>query len=302
MKIASIVVTFNPEIADLENVFASHDQTEAAGLVLIDNGSANQQQILACAQSRLKSIALFWIPIDDNVGLAKALNMGILCAEKNGFTHVILFDQDTIVPKTLVNELARQFLSLTSQGARVGAIGPTYVDPRTNSEYPQCIIRGALLKKVWPSASDNESMEVSFIITSGSFFSIDAVRDIGWMREDFFIDCVDIEWCFRARHKGYKIFCTKTAAMLHTIGDRRVRSLGRDVSIHSPKRRYYMARNSIYLIRLPTVPLVYRARQVVMTFFRVPLFLWSVKFSPIYIKSIFFGIVDGVFTRLNKAE
>ena len=302
MNIASIVVTFNPDLSNLVSVLSSHDQTGVAGLILIDNGSVNQSDIHACALRCLNSVSLIWMPLKSNVGLGKALNEGIACAEVEGFTHIVMFDQDTVVPKMLVGELAHQFSSLASRGIKIGVIGPTYVDPRTNAEYPQCLMNGIFLKKVWPSTSSDECMEVSFIITSGTFAPVQVIRDIGLMREDFFIDCIDVEWCFRARYKGYRVFCTKAVAMLHTIGDKRVRSLGRDVSIHSPTRRYYMARNSIYLIRLSTVPFAYRLRQIIMTFVRIPLFLWSVRFSPEYIRCIFSGVVDGVSTPLKKME
>ena len=44
-----------------------------------------------------------------------------------------------------------------------------------------------------------------YVITSGSFIPISIFNDVGFMREELFIDFVDIDWCLRARAKGYEI-------------------------------------------------------------------------------------------------
>ncbi|EQD74077.1 hypothetical protein B1B_02878, partial [mine drainage metagenome] len=43
------------------------------------------------------------------------------------------------------------------------------------------------------------------------------------MREDFFIDNVDIEWSHRARAAGFSLFGVGAAVMFHSMGDQALR-------------------------------------------------------------------------------
>ena len=79
---------------------------------------------------------------------------------------------------------------------------------------------------------------------------VSTLKDIGLMKEELFIDYVDIEWCLRAASKKFNFYAIPSATMSHAIGDERKSVLGREISIHSPfLRRYYLARNSIYMLR-----------------------------------------------------
>ena len=73
------------------------------------------------------------------------------------------------------------------------------------------------------------------------------------MREDLFIDWVDIEWCLRAESQGLESYIVPSAIMMHSIGDDTVRVLGRDINLHSDLRNYYMVRNATYLLRVSTM-------------------------------------------------
>ena len=61
------------------------------------------------------------------------------------------------------------------------------------------------------------------------------------MREEYFIDKVDIEWCFRARASKYQLFGTGRAHMYQRLGDGGIKVWffgWRDVSSYSPLRVY----------------------------------------------------------------
>jgi rhamnosyltransferase len=83
------------------------------------------------------------------------------------------------------------------------------------------------------------------------------------MREDFFIDHVDTEWCHRARALGFRNFGTARTRLAHHLGDAlfRVWYFGwQRHSEYSPVRLYYRFRNFILLCRLPHVPLRWAMR------------------------------------------
>jgi rhamnosyltransferase len=75
---------------------------------------------------------------------------------------------------------------------------------------------------------------------------------IGAFREEFFIDYVDTEYCFRARAKGYRVIRTRKPIMSHSIGAitrHRILWLNKWTFNHSPDRRYYIARNDTVMLR-----------------------------------------------------
>ena len=74
--------------------------------------------------------------------------------------------------------------------------------------------------------------------------------EVGLMREDFFIDCVDTEWCYRARARGFLLYGTGWATMLHRMGDATLRFWffgWIKGNVHSPLRIYYQIRNLVRL-------------------------------------------------------
>ena len=103
-------------------------------------------------------------------------------------------------------------------------------------------------------ASDKEPIiEALTLITSGCLIPMHVLCDVGGMREDFFIDHVDIEWCHRARAKGYRIFGAFHAQMFQRMGDDRLKVWyfrWRYESAYSALRMYYRLRNFTILWKL----------------------------------------------------
>jgi rhamnosyltransferase len=80
-------------------------------------------------------------------------------------------------------------------------------------------------------------------------FDLKAYDAIGAFSEDYFIDLVDIEWCLRARHKGFELLVTPRAMLRQSIGRQTKRLLGRAVFVHAPARNFTLIRNSIWMAR-----------------------------------------------------
>lgn len=297
--VASIVVTFRPDLALLGEALRAHAATGIGRLVVVDNGSPEAATVerLVREAGRAGPAAADFLPLHDNLGVAAAQNAGIAHAAAAGASHVALFDQDSRVPSDLIGRLLAAEAALTARGVRVGAVGPAFTDPRTGNAYPQARVAGLRLKKLWPQQQGEAPFEVSFIIASGSLIRTAVLREVGGMDESFFIDAVDIEWCFRATARGWRIFVTPDARIVHTIGDRRVRSLGREISIHSPLRRYYMARNDLLLARRRWVPAGFRLRQALGVVLRAPAFLVAVGFDRRYVRHMALGVLHGLLGR-----
>lgn len=287
-KVAGIIVTYNPDIILLrESLEATSEQLEC--IYLIDNNSKNSSEISNLSKlfrnTHFKSFA-------ENVGLAKAQNLGIELARENSeVDYIILFDQDSVIENNFIDTLLSDYLNKKQNGCKIGAIGPSFYDPITGFKYPATVYVGPFIKRI---VAEKEPIKATYLIASGCFISKDVLNEVGLMRSELFIDYIDVEWSLRAKSLGYDLFISPNANMAHTIGDARRSIFGRTISIHSPFRRYFLVRNSFYMLRLNYVPLGYKLRELFFNFARI---IISAIFSDNRLKTLksaFFGIIDGI--------
>jgi rhamnosyltransferase len=261
-KIFAVVVTFIPKVEELLNLIETL-QSQVAGIVVVDNTPHDDCRVES-SRFMLEQSGGALIRLGDNFGIAKALNVGIEFAIKNGAKYVLLSDQDSMPSTSLVSGLLHAYVDLTASGVRVGAIGPSYTDLHTNINYPfQVHVPGRLLYGHASANAKNPCVETFTLITSGTLIPVDALSSVGLMREDFFIDHVDIEWCHRARASGYRLYGTSLATMCHRMGDAylRVWFFGwRRESAYLPGRIYYRIRNFVVLCKAPYIPLGWKLR------------------------------------------
>jgi rhamnosyltransferase len=234
--VCAIVVTYHPDAAlpiRLNNVSA-----QVGTLVIVDNGSADaERDMLREAASDPKIDLVFNL---DNLGVARALNIGIQRAVALGYSWVLLLDQDTRVDPGMVHALLGIQASFPDR-ERLAVVGSNYAD----------------VTKRTPGAIDHNSLgddweEVEFIITSGSLLPLAAYFAIGPFREEFFIDYVDEDYCLRAKARGYRVIRSRKHLMSHAIGSPTLHKMfwvKKWTTNHSPDRRYYIARNNTVLLR-----------------------------------------------------
>ena len=237
--VCAVVVTYYPDsglFGRIEKVVKQVGQT-----VIVDNGSPESclEQIREVADKFATHLHLVLNP--SNEGVASALNTGTRWAASQGYRWVLTLDQDTTVAPNMIaslEEVARCYPLPES----LAVIGSNYRD-KTN---------GRVLCDDAIGSDSSPGREVTVVLTSGSLVSVRAFQTIGGFRDDFFIDCVDFEYCLRARARGFHIALTSKPVMEHGIGSLiEHRFLWRRVgtSNHSPSRQYFLARNSVLLGR-----------------------------------------------------
>jgi rhamnosyltransferase len=235
--VCGIVVTYHPH-ADFP-VWLRNIASQLDVVVLVDNGSADAEvHMLREIAAHHSGISL--ILNSENLGIARALNIGIEQATILGYGWVLLLDQDTRVHDDLLDTLLAVQES-HPENTSLAVIGPGYRDQRRGLAEPNT---DAALGNLWD--------EVEWVITSGSLLSLAAYRVIGPFREDFFIDYVDIEYCIRARARGYSVIKTRRSLMSHLIGAPKLHKLlwlKKWTTNHSADRRYYFARNDTVMLR-----------------------------------------------------
>lgn len=230
--ICAVVVTYNPDTATGERLSAIMAQT--GRLIVVDNGSGSST--LDPLRKQLANQADL-IANDQNLGVAAALNQGIRHSMSQGFRWVMTFDQDSDICEDFTSRML-ECLAEHSALQRIGVIGANYTDSATRIEsYPK---RTELYFKT------------TTVITSGSLMSLEAFNAVGEFCEPLFIDLVDHEYCLRLLQAGYEVLVATKARMSHALGHRKLVPLpvGTLTLMNSlPLRRYYVARNSIFIAR-----------------------------------------------------
>jgi len=283
--ISSVTVTYNPEIDCLERQLQSlKGQCEFS--IIVDNGSANFSEIEILTQK----YGLVLLRLAKNMGLSYAQNLGVNKAIDSGANYLLLLDQDSILSHNFTKKML-----LIYEKNKLGILGPSFYDPATNEHYPGTNYQGPFIKR----EKIEKVTDVTFIIASGSFFSSEVFKNIGPMEEKLFVDYIDVEWSLRAKKMGYRVAMTNVADMAHTIGDSRLNIFGRKISVHSPLRRYFLVRNSFFMIRLPYIPVGYKIREVIFNILRSIISLILSKNKLKTLKMIFWGLYDGIKGRFG---
>lgn len=294
LKIAALIVTYNPDVQILAKLIERLKLSKfKLKIFLIDNASDNAQDLMNTCLPDDNFIFL-----QENIGLAGAQNILLKKIMNSESDAVLFFDQDSEPTDEFITCLTQGLMDLKSQGHKVGAVGPVFYDPRTGTTTPFSLIQGCRVRSIHPESSN--PLKVSFLINSGMLVSVHTLKDVGFMRDELFIDYIDIEWCLRAANEGYCFYAIPDAKMSHTIGDARKIFLGREVSIHSPLRRYYLARNSIYMMRLSYIPAGYKFREAIFSTIRTVMFVACVDKKFTYIKYILRGWKDGIQKKYGK--
>ena len=137
-------------------------------------------------------------------------------------------------------------------------------------------------------------------VPSGSAVSAVTFAVAGKMDEDFFIDFVDFEWCFRCRRHNVPINVVPTAVMYHSIGERSARFGIIRSSIHSATRSYYKMRNAMLLFRKSTGPGMFALRATLLAFIHYAAVLPFVRNRLDYAKMFALAIHHGVIGVVGK--
>lgn len=251
----ALIVTWEPDPAVLLELIGSllADQCPCH---VIDNGSSNAGQLRDAFSTLPASLfSVCWLP--GNTGLGSALNRGIRRALDRGVRHLLLFDQDSAIDPGFCTAMreARSRLDGLSRKP-VAAMGPRLQDPDSGRRTPFRVFDR------WWSRSDRTLVrgspfhEAGFLVTSGTLLDLACIGEVGFMREDYFIDNIDLEWCFRAASRGYALVGTDCAVLHHRIGEASGRWLVRRGWLveHGPERCYYSTRNRFHLHRQPHAP------------------------------------------------
>ncbi len=288
--ICCVVVTFNPDNAELQRVIEGI-LCWAQKVILVDNTPRKNIDI-----GILKNYPLDIIQVGENIGIGAAQNIGILQAINLGFEWIVLSDQDTFYPENYGARM-RKALEIHKNAC---AIFPTFIDShRLNKDSIKATVPTWYgWKKVYPPAGIFDLYEGA---ASGMMLKSSCIKNIGLMNENLFMDWVDFEWCWRARAAGFRVLGTSEVKVIHSLGIGIISFGKKIINIRPPSRHYYIVRNCIYLaINSNSLTPLVRCR---LLFKSLTLFFgYSLLLSPRLenLGAVFKGLRDGLSGSLGR--
>jgi rhamnosyltransferase len=298
LHISAVIITFNPDHRRVHEVVQAI-APQVREVLVVDNGSAHLPDELLRGAA---GVPIYLLELGDNLGIAAAQNLGLAWAQKRGASHVLLLDHDAVAAPDMAAALLREMRLRQKAGERVAAVGPVIADPRRSRPAPFFRVTPLGLRRVTAPDAGQHSAQVDFLISAGVLIDMAALLEVGMMREDLFIDYVDLEWCMRATARGWRLYGHFGTGIDHRLGEEPLRFLGRRVMAHSPLRHYYMARNALAVWRTP------HARWSWIGFDAFALAVRSVLFSTIasergaHLRMILRGTRDGLRGRLGRQD
>jgi rhamnosyltransferase len=285
-SVCAVIVTYHPAASMIENMPRVLAQVQ--GLVVIDNGSNAEE--LSRLRVASQSLGFHLIENRENLGIAEALNQGVLWAKSESYPWIILFDQDSRITDGFIDQMFADWRSHPTR-ERVGSMHPRYVDPNTGIE--PTVFRA---KDGGPVTS----------MTSGALMPTWIFDKIGLFPPEYFIDQVDTEYCFRIRAAGYLVADSRNTVLLHAPGyPKRLHFLffSFEPTHHSALRRYYLSRNRVAVYRkyfrlFPGLV----SHSMYMAFRETIKCLLAERDRPRKLRNLLLGTWDGLIGRMGKRE
>ncbi|MGU3592672.1 rhamnosyltransferase [Methylobacterium brachiatum] len=283
------ITLFRPSPDQVDRVLAQA-VSGCAGVIAFDDGGLAEADA-----ERLTRAGVTVLSAGRNLGIAEALNRIAAAARAAGAETLLLLDQDAEPETGLAAALLAARERLRAAAIPVAVVGPAPAPaaghkapaypPRPGA--PAC---GALSPACAP---------VQFLATSGSLIDLDALARIGPFRADFFIDGVELEWCFRAWSLGYGCYLARDVAIPHRVGGGVIRGFGIAMPRQPLFRMATYLRNAVYAWRLPHVPLRWKLAQAAYLPFQAGLYWADSGWRLAVLLRLLGAVRDGALGRLG---
>jgi N-acetylglucosaminyl-diphospho-decaprenol L-rhamnosyltransferase len=234
--LAIVIVSYNTQRLLEECLWSVYESQGNFTYVVwvVDNASTDGSA--AMVATRFPQACL--VRSEVNGGWAYANNLGlrrILHGQDDSSRYVLLLNPDTLLPATALGDM----LNFMNEHPDIGAAGPRLVRasgeldlacrrsfPTPASSFYRIIGLSSLLPRSRLFAHYNltyldpdETVEVDSV--AGSFMLVrrEAIQSVGLLDESFFMYGDDLDWSYRMKSGGWKIYYNADVTVLHYKGE-----------------------------------------------------------------------------------
>ena len=205
-------------------------------IIVVDNGSDEPQiQKLINCDFDIKIIQM-----GENLGYTGGNNIGIDYALKKNSKYVLLLNNDTYIA---ANAIENMMIS-ADLDKKIGVLSPKiFFHPSRHliwsagATFNNTTLTGKLSGyKKEDKEIYNQRGYVDYVSGCAMLIRAQVIREVGKLCDDYFATCEDIDFCFKVKKQGHRIFYEPNATVWHVESSS---SGGSD----APQYAYYQTRN-----------------------------------------------------------
>ena len=222
--IGAVVVLYNPTKDEIKNINTYLLNVGCA--VVVDNSAQNNEQLVEKLVHDKDKVKYY--TEQKNLGLCKAINLGVTLLKEKGCKWALLFDADSKLGSDIVSVYKKAINAY--KGKSVALFAPVHMFERS---------------KATPYRGYKN---VDWSMTSGWLINIEIFERQNGFFEELFVDGLDMDYCFKSHKNGYLVVECGEAIINHHPAETR-KFLGFKYGIALPYRYYMQARQLIWCWR-----------------------------------------------------
>ncbi|MGA9349047.1 MAG: glycosyltransferase family 2 protein [Anaerolineae bacterium] len=231
---------------------ASNFQIE---VIVVDSASSDGS--VAMVEEEFPQVRL--LANSENVGFTVGNNQGITVSQGR---YILLLNPDT----EIVGDALATMVECMDEHPQVGALGPQLLNPdgsiqSSRRRFPAlatAFLESTILQQ-WFSHNrairhyyvadrpDDEVQEVDWVTGACLLARREAIEQVGLLDEGFFMYSEELDWCRRAKERGWKVVYLPTAKVIHYGGQssEQVKSF-QHVQFQRSKIRYFLKHHGLW--------------------------------------------------------
>jgi N-acetylglucosaminyl-diphospho-decaprenol L-rhamnosyltransferase len=209
-----------------ESLSSERGQMLSSQVIVVDNASSDGSvEMLKEAFREIHVIAN-----DRNLGFTKGNNQGLALSDAR---YVLLLNPDTEV----VGDALGEMVAYMDDHPTAGALGPQllYPDGQVQSSrrrFPDlrtAYVESTFLQSWFAQSgtleryyvldrSDDETQAVDWLVGACLLIRRETLEEVGSLDESYFMYSEELDWCYRAKKRGWEVVYLPTAQAIHHVG------------------------------------------------------------------------------------
>jgi GT2 family glycosyltransferase/lipopolysaccharide/colanic/teichoic acid biosynthesis glycosyltransferase len=230
MQISIVIISYNVKEFLQQSVLSLQKSCHNIEheIIVVDNNSIDGSDKIL--KSKFPEVKL--IKNHDNKGFAKACNQGL---EISTGKYMLLLNPDTMLQEDTIPRMLAFFEKTPDAGAAgckiLNADGSLQLSCRRSFPTPSVAIPKIIgLSRLFPKSKlfskynltyedPDEQIEVDALSGAFMMFRREVYDQIGGLDEDYFMYGEDLDYCYRIKQAGWKIYYTPSTKLIHYKGE-----------------------------------------------------------------------------------
>jgi len=217
----------------VESIFNDLKESSLDFTVLVVDNSQNADGIKDALADRFPKIR--YIDSGSNIGFGKANNLGFRDAPAK---YYFAFNSDAVIPEN--SRAIERMVDFMEENEKVGIVGPKLLNfddtlqyscyrfnrrsllvkpfKQINWEKKYKILNNYANELVMKDFDHNETRPVDWVLGAAMLIRHQAIEEVGWFDERYFMYLEDADWCVRMWEAGWPVYYLHCVEIKHKYG------------------------------------------------------------------------------------